>query len=119
MVSFCTVRLLFTHLKTLLNKKKESTIVIDNINTKNEKNGKELSEVNLDGEHRNHEQIAYEHAKNLPREERKEQAMISHGAFPSLSEIAAILTSEKRAIQFMICRGVVRPPVYCKKCGSK
>ena len=105
--------------KKLTEEKKESTIVIDNIDTNNKKNGKEPSEVNLDGEHRNLQQIAYKHAKNLPREERKEQAMISHGAFPSLSEIAAILTSEKRAIQFMICRGVVRPPVYCEKCGSK
>ena len=62
--------------------------------------------MNLDGEHQNLEQIVYEHAKILPCEEQKEQAMISHGAFLSLSEIAALLTSEKRAIQFMICKGV-------------
>ena len=51
MVSFCTMRLLFAHLKKLAEEKKESTIVIDNIDTNNKNNGKEPSEVNLDGEH--------------------------------------------------------------------
>ena len=51
MVSFCTMKLLFAHLKKLAEEKKESTIVIDNIDKKNEKNDQELREVNLDGEH--------------------------------------------------------------------
>ena len=42
----------------LAEEKKESTIFIDNIKKKNEKNDQELCEVNLDGEHQNLEQIA-------------------------------------------------------------
>ena len=107
--------------KKLAEEKHETTIVLDNIEEQNNttKNDEEQGEINLDGENRTLDQIAYEHAKILPREERKAQSMISHGRFPSLSEISAILTSEKRAIQFMICRGVLRPPVNCERCGSK
>ena len=93
----------------LAEEKHETTIVVDNIEEQNNttKNDEEQGEINLDGENPTLDQIACKHAKILPREEQKAQSMISHGGFPSLSEISAILTSEKRAIQFMICRGVL------------